>query len=245
MKVLKVLGWIFVPYVMIFVSWKKIGPILRILGAVWAFFCVLVTIGAIFGDSNTDDKVTTAATVAVTASPKVAKESPTAKPEKATAAAKKWPDVEVNAESIRAAIKGAGGSNTVSVSDKTVKDISFDAGTVIIKMNPGTIWDEKRFLLEFGHSVVSFSEILFKNKLVNKVTLEGYTTFTDQYGKSNEGRGVTITWDRATNDKLDYKGFENLLIGDYTRAYSLAVNYQIHPGIYNGLKNKDGLPIMK
>jgi hypothetical protein len=37
MKILIVIGWIFIPYIMIFLEWKKMGIVKKMLGAVWAF----------------------------------------------------------------------------------------------------------------------------------------------------------------------------------------------------------------
>ncbi|ULO09650.1 hypothetical protein H1230_13265 [Paenibacillus sp. 19GGS1-52] len=51
MKLLKVLAWIFAPYIMIFIFWRKMGKIARISGAVWAFFALLIAISA----SNTEE----------------------------------------------------------------------------------------------------------------------------------------------------------------------------------------------
>jgi hypothetical protein len=53
LKLLKVLGWIFVPFVMIFVQWKKMNKGLKIVGGIWAGIMLLVFIGNI---SNKDDK---------------------------------------------------------------------------------------------------------------------------------------------------------------------------------------------
>lgn len=40
-KVLKILGWIVFPYIMIFIFWRKIGNIGRIAGAIWAGYLVI------------------------------------------------------------------------------------------------------------------------------------------------------------------------------------------------------------
>jgi hypothetical protein len=47
LKVLKLLGWVFIPYVMIFVFWKKIGVAGRIFGTTWATLVALMVIGNI------------------------------------------------------------------------------------------------------------------------------------------------------------------------------------------------------
>lgn len=67
MKFLKVLGWIFVPYIMIFVSWKKLGKGLRVLGTAWALIAVLIGIGNSM--SGSDEKTKPAAAPAQIESP--------------------------------------------------------------------------------------------------------------------------------------------------------------------------------
>jgi hypothetical protein len=54
LKALRVLGWIFVPYVMIFVSWKGLRGAGKTFGIVWALFAAISTINAI----NSDDTAT-------------------------------------------------------------------------------------------------------------------------------------------------------------------------------------------
>lgn len=36
MKVFKVIGWIFIPYIMIFIFWNRLSKILRTLAALWS-----------------------------------------------------------------------------------------------------------------------------------------------------------------------------------------------------------------
>ncbi|GGA14913.1 hypothetical protein GCM10008018_69740 [Paenibacillus marchantiophytorum] len=44
-KALRVLGWIFVPFVMVFVSWKSLRNVGRFYGVIWAVLSVLYVIG--------------------------------------------------------------------------------------------------------------------------------------------------------------------------------------------------------
>lgn len=48
MFILKVLGWIFVPFVMVFIRWKKQNKIVRVAGVVWGVLALLIWIGALF-----------------------------------------------------------------------------------------------------------------------------------------------------------------------------------------------------
>jgi hypothetical protein len=49
---LKVLGWIFVPYVMIFIQWKRSGMPIRIIGGIWAVIALIVFISTITSDKT-------------------------------------------------------------------------------------------------------------------------------------------------------------------------------------------------
>ncbi|RED51639.1 hypothetical protein [Cohnella lupini] len=56
MSLLKVLGWIFVPYIMIFVKWKQIGKVAKGFGTAWALFALLIVISNAFGNSEEPNK---------------------------------------------------------------------------------------------------------------------------------------------------------------------------------------------
>ncbi|CAH1230598.1 hypothetical protein PAECIP111891_06693 [Paenibacillus allorhizoplanae] len=90
MKALKVLGWIIVPYVMIFAFWKKIGVAGKIFGTTWATLVALMVIGNMVGEKAADKQVTApVVSVAASATPSVieAKKeeaSPTPTPKPAT-----------------------------------------------------------------------------------------------------------------------------------------------------------------
>lgn len=45
MKILKLLGWIFVPFIMIFVSWKNMKSVGRSFGTIWAVIAFLAFLG--------------------------------------------------------------------------------------------------------------------------------------------------------------------------------------------------------
>lgn len=63
MKFLKVLGWIFVPWIMIFFQWKKIGTVGKTFGTIWAVIALLSGISNMtHSKPDTQDAKTTAAT---------------------------------------------------------------------------------------------------------------------------------------------------------------------------------------
>jgi hypothetical protein len=95
LKALKVLGWIFVPYVMIFVSWKRIALVGKIFGIIWAIIGGLMAIGTIFGEEPAK-QVTAPAEVVASTSPKT---YDAAKEAKAKAAADTKAQKEADAKS--------------------------------------------------------------------------------------------------------------------------------------------------
>lgn len=44
MKILKIIGWLCIPYIMIFFQWKKIGKVTRVIGIIWSIFALLIAI---------------------------------------------------------------------------------------------------------------------------------------------------------------------------------------------------------
>ena len=54
MKVLKVLGWLFVPYIMIFLSWKNLNTGLKAVGVVWAALALIIGLGSLSSDEPTN-----------------------------------------------------------------------------------------------------------------------------------------------------------------------------------------------
>lgn len=53
MGFLRFLGWVFIPYVMIFVRWGKLGGVGKTFGLIWAVICGL----AVIGNMNKDETV--------------------------------------------------------------------------------------------------------------------------------------------------------------------------------------------
>lgn len=48
MTLLKVIGWLSVPYVMIVLQWKKLNTVVKIVGSIYAVISLLIFIGALF-----------------------------------------------------------------------------------------------------------------------------------------------------------------------------------------------------
>jgi hypothetical protein len=68
MKFLKALGWIFVPYIMIFFQWKKIGTVGKAVGTVWAVIALIIGIAQSSSDKKQEAAVKPATTSTTTTS---------------------------------------------------------------------------------------------------------------------------------------------------------------------------------
>ncbi|MCP1185050.1 hypothetical protein [Paenibacillus sp. 1781tsa1] len=73
MKLLRILAWLIVPFIMIFISWKRLGRVARIGGAIWAGLVLLIIV--IPPEENPDTSATakTEAEVSQEKTPKVEK----------------------------------------------------------------------------------------------------------------------------------------------------------------------------
>ena len=156
-----------------------------------------------------------------------------------------WPDVELNEESVKEALKSVNDAAVVQIDDDTLKKIEIvdNTGTqdqqdkiVNVYVDPGIVWDETDYARKMANSIVAYSELLFQHPDVSMLRLWGSTTFVDQYGNEKEETAVRIEWDRETAEKVNYSNFKNIVISDYGRAYEIASNYYIHPGLYKNLK---------
>ncbi|MDI6711450.1 MAG: hypothetical protein QME76_12350 [Bacillota bacterium] len=151
-----------------------------------------------------------------------------------------WPTADVTSENVKAAIGGLDDpGHAVKVKGHLVSvDVTDHAGTddpgdkiVTVVIDPGEVWDETHFLKIAGGSATAAMEVLFKNPKVQRVVFEAQTTMVDQYGKSNKETGARIMLERATADKIDWKGFKDKQLVAYTSIYDIADDWDVHPGI--------------
>ncbi len=54
MIVLKAFGWIFLPFIMIFVQWKRLSTVTRLWGLLWAFIVIFIGVVSSFSDEPVD-----------------------------------------------------------------------------------------------------------------------------------------------------------------------------------------------
>lgn len=69
MKFLKVIGWIFAPYIMIFILWKSINDKLKIVSILWAVIAFFIVISNIMSGNHDPQTQSANATKAITVTP--------------------------------------------------------------------------------------------------------------------------------------------------------------------------------
>lgn len=110
LKVLKFLGWIFVPYVMIFVSWKALKGAGKTFGIIWAVLGAIIVIGNLNKDDTTSTKTASASPLVTADQKQEVKVEPKKEEPKATAKATTAPTpaptpVELSKEGISSDVK--------------------------------------------------------------------------------------------------------------------------------------------
>jgi len=112
-----------------------------------------------------------------------------------------------------------------------------DRKNVRIRYYCDNIWDTRHFVSMATRTDVAIMYNLFKNPKLNKLTLESATEFTDKYGNSKTENGLTVTFNRATAEKINYENFKDMVSADNMALFRVADSYDIHPGILTELKS--------
>lgn len=53
LKVLRIIGWVFIPYIMIFISWKSLNRDQKVFGIIWAVVSLIIVVSSGGDDSST------------------------------------------------------------------------------------------------------------------------------------------------------------------------------------------------
>jgi len=128
---------------------------------------------------------------------------------------------------------------------KQLKDVSdylkceIDNGEVYVILNIQAIWDETSMIKDLGREHIDICQSLFPNKKVKYVTTVASTGMVDPYGKETKERVITLTWSRATFNKINIKNFRYM--DDGSHVYRIADAYWIHPGVWKNYKNPEKL----
>lgn len=165
-----------------------------------------------------------------------------------------WTELELTKESIETALQDAEGVKTEKLTEDSLREIDIldHAGTeapndkiIHVKFNPGTVWDETDFAERVASSIVGYSEILFQHPNTEELVVWGLAEFTDEYGNKEENTGARISFTRSTFDKINFDSFHDMVLVEYWRAYSVSDSYMIHAGLYQNIKDFNGLPANK
>lgn len=213
--------------------------------AVMLIGIIIVVVAIIYfanGSSTNTSTNNTATNTAQKASKQVVKTTP---------AKKDFANGDITSSTVKDTLKKAKGTNVIDInSKKEFKSISIIPNgnnkdkTVKIVLKP-QIGDETVLAKMAASTIANYSEILSKNKSIDKFILEFDEDFEDEYGKSSEGLAVWMEYSRETMSKIKYDNFKESIYGDYTRAYNIADSYKIATGIYNKLKDFNSLPANK
>lgn len=113
-----------------------------------------------------------------------------------------------------------------------------DTGVLRVHINPSSVWSENSFVTTYTYYALEAINEAFKDKGVNEVEVQINTDFTDAKGNESKDQAVTITYDRAKFEELNYKKFKTMASGQEWRILNESSTYNIHPGIFIEIKDK-------
>lgn len=99
------------------------------------------------------------------------------------------------------------------------------------------IWDTKHFMSKATMTDLAIIYNLFKNPKLNKLTLESATDFTDKYGNTKTENGLTVTFSRATAEKINYENLEIMVSADSAALLRVSDSYDVHRAVLNELQS--------
>lgn len=239
MKFLKVTGWIFVPYIMVFIRWKKIGAKGRVMGISWAVIVLLI------GITNSSEP-----TKSTMSNPEVKEESKTAAntatddekkkkedEEKAQASAleKEKAEAELKAEEAKAKVeankpenfanrvahKAFGEKNAYDQTDSVV-DLNFnsDNGFLLIKVFAQTDLKRSMWL-----GVNNALKALKDRTDIKTVAFQLMLPLQDKFGKITVSNVMKLEFSPETRNQIVWETF------DWRKIPDIAENYWEHPAI--------------
>jgi len=245
MKFLKVLGWIFVPYVMIGFQWNKIGKTGKVIGSVWTAFALIGLIVNLTGNKTKPTPPSQTANVQV-ASKELSNESSkqdsqsTTSPTPSTTAessnaqgqeqVSKEPTVE---DKVKKAIVDAVKDKTNMKKDRLV-DIKANTHHGVEKEGAkivlATLNADENFTSNMakGSMLMDSSKVfkaLFDIPEVEEVVLLWQLPLTDAYGKTEDGGVLKVTLTREIAAKINWDNF------DWKNYTKVAADYWEHPAL--------------
>lgn len=214
---------------------KPVKPLLIVaVVAVIASCCIgTLAIGAIGGSDteSTPTEPSSAEEESTTADSDSEPEAePLPDPAAAPAAAPAKPDYAsdpLTVESVNVALSAA----AVEADSVTVE------GGVVTVTCAANAWDETDLVVTAAADALTVFKAVFANPAVTQATYVATTAFSDKYGQTSVQPGATITFSRATADKIDWPGLESRVFSNWQNGYKVATSYSIHPDIWKNLIN--------
>lgn len=220
MKALKMLGWMFVPYVMLPLQWKKIGKLGKSFGSVWAF---IVLIALIVNSAPENKPATVDSSFQLPEHPK---------PGQQTTAVQNVQSAPPIEEKVKAAIIDSVGEKTNVKKERVVElKVNDHLGTKKDgdKIVLGTLRANENLTpnLSRGGILLDSNKVfkaLFTIPEVEEVNLFWQLPLTDAYGKTEDGTVLKITLTREKAEKINWDNFDK---ENYSK---IAETYWEHPG---------------
>ncbi len=149
-----------------------------------------------------------------------------------------WRAAELDHPSVRSALGDADEtSRSVSLDEYHSLDITAD-GKIVPTYRVESALSETDLLTIGGHTAFSAFRALFVNPRVEGVVVTVETKWIDQLGNTEWDFATIAAFERATADRADWSGLEDLVLVDNKRLFCAADAFAIHPAIYTRLGDK-------
>jgi hypothetical protein len=123
--------------------------------------------------------------------------------------------------------------------NKDIDKVEVNNGNVVVSFDPEkTYWDETDIARQTALDGVVIFEELFKNPATQTVQIVAPNTLIDDKGNETIEPLVTVKWDRALNNEINYKNFKDLVLAEFPRFYNVSKSYNIHPAVFTRIKEK-------
>lgn len=204
MKILKIIGWLVIPYFMILFQWGKIGKAGRVIGTTWAVVALLVLLG------NGQKNVPKSTEVASQKQTEQAKQVEQKKEPEAQEAKPKTIE-----EQVKQVIIDTAKDKTNTDKDRVIDlQINDHAGTekqgdkiIIAKLNANENLSNN---LTKGGILIESNKVfqnLFALPEIEEVVLMWHLPLTDVYGKTEDGVVLKVALSKETAGKIKWDSF--------------------------------------
>lgn len=119
--------------------------------------------------------------------------------------------------------------------DSTVRSIDVTNGAVTVNYDLGFVNDNNDIIMKSSEDTINKMKKIFTDNRVTSVTIASYGTFTDPNGNDKDELAVSITVNKATADKTNWDGVNDMLASDPTDLLKISDGYSINPSVYNSI----------